>query len=52
MRESDILLVPSRLEGIPRVTLEAAAAGLPAVVFDDYQTPSVLLGFRSSRSTR
>jgi glycosyltransferase involved in cell wall biosynthesis len=44
MRESDILLVPSRLEGIPKVTLEAAATGLPAVVFNDYQTPSVLHG--------
>ncbi len=44
MRESDILLVPSRLEGIPKVTLEAAATGLPAIVFKDYQTPSVLHG--------
>jgi glycosyltransferase involved in cell wall biosynthesis len=44
MRESDILLVPSRLEGIPKVTLEAAATGLPCVVFRDYQTPSVLHG--------
>jgi glycosyltransferase involved in cell wall biosynthesis len=42
MRESDILLLPSRLEGMPKVTLEAAATGLPCVVFDDYQTPSVL----------
>jgi len=44
MRESDILLVPSRLEGIPKVTLEAAATGLPCIVFKDYQTPSVLHG--------
>ena len=44
MRESDILVVPSRLEGIPKVTLEAAATGLPCVVFNDYQTPSVLHG--------
>jgi glycosyltransferase involved in cell wall biosynthesis len=44
MRESDILLVPSRLEGIPKVTLEGAATGLPAVVFNDYRTPSVLHG--------
>jgi glycosyltransferase involved in cell wall biosynthesis len=44
MRESDVLLLPSRLEGIPKVTLEAAATGLPCVVFNDYQTPSVLHG--------
>ena len=44
MRESDILLLPSRLEGMPKVTLEAAATGLPCVVFNDYQTPSVLHG--------
>jgi glycosyltransferase involved in cell wall biosynthesis len=44
MRASDIFLLPSRLEGIPRVTLEAAATGLPCVIFRDYQTPSVLDG--------
>jgi len=44
MRESDILLLPSRLEGLPKVTLEAAATGLPCIVFHDYQTPSVLHG--------
>jgi glycosyltransferase involved in cell wall biosynthesis len=44
MRESDIFLLPSRLEGIPKVTLEAAATGLPCVVFRDYETPSVIDG--------
>jgi glycosyltransferase involved in cell wall biosynthesis len=44
MRQSDILVLPSRLEGIPRVTLEAAATGLPCLVFRDYQTPSVVDG--------
>ena len=44
MRQSDIFLLPSRLEGIPKVTLEAAATGLPCVVFRDYQTPSVIDG--------
>ena len=44
MRASDILLLPSRVEGIPKVTLEAAASGMPCVVFDDYQTPSVVHG--------
>ena len=44
MRQCDIFLLPSRLEGIPKVTLEAAATGLPCVVFRDYQTPSVIDG--------
>lgn len=44
MRSSDIFLLPSRLEGIPKVTLEAAATGLPCIVFRDYETPSVLDG--------
>lgn len=44
MRTSDILLLPSRLEGIPKVTLEASATGLPCIVFRDYETPSVIDG--------
>lgn len=44
MRTSDVFLLPSRLEGIPKVTLEAAATGLPCVVFRDYETPSVVHG--------
>ena len=42
MQGSDIFLLPSRLEGLPKVTLEAAATGLPCVVFRDYETPSVV----------
>lgn len=42
MRNSDIFLFPSRLEGIPKVTLEAASTGLPCIVFRDYETPSVV----------
>lgn len=42
MRQSDVFLLPSRMEGIPKVTLEAAATGLPCIVFRDYQTPSVV----------
>jgi glycosyltransferase involved in cell wall biosynthesis len=44
MRQSDIFLLPSRLEGIPKVTLEAAATGLPCIVFRDYEAPSVVDG--------
>jgi glycosyltransferase involved in cell wall biosynthesis len=42
--DSDILFHPSRVEGIPRVTLEAGATGLPSIVLDAYQTPSVVDG--------
>jgi glycosyltransferase involved in cell wall biosynthesis len=44
MQSSDIFLLPSRLEGIPKVTLEASATGLPCIVFRDYETPSVVDG--------
>jgi len=44
MQESDIFLLPSRFEGLPKVTLEAAASGLPCIVFGDYETPSVVDG--------
>jgi glycosyltransferase involved in cell wall biosynthesis len=44
MQSSDIFLLPSHLEGIPKVTLEAAATGLPCIVFDSYETPSVING--------
>jgi glycosyltransferase involved in cell wall biosynthesis len=44
MRSCDIFVLPSRLEGIPKVTLEAAATGMPCIVFRDYETPSVVDG--------
>lgn len=42
--ESDILLHPSRIESISKVALEAAATGLPCIVFADYNTPAVVDG--------
>jgi glycosyltransferase involved in cell wall biosynthesis len=44
MQQSDLLLLPSRLEGTPKVTFEAAATGLPSLVFDDYRTATVIDG--------
>jgi len=33
---SDLLFLPSRSEGFPKVILEAASAGVPSVVYDSY----------------
>ena len=44
MAECDLFVLPSELEGMPKVTIEASATGLPCVVFDAYQTPSVVDG--------
>jgi glycosyltransferase involved in cell wall biosynthesis len=44
LASSHVFLFPSREEGLPRVTLEAAAAGIPVLAFKDYQTPSVVDG--------
>ena len=42
MRDADVYLLPSRLEGFGKTTLEAAATGLPAIVFADYETTAVV----------
>lgn len=44
MAGADVFVLPSLHEGLPKVTLEAAATGLPILVFDAYQTPSVADG--------
>jgi glycosyltransferase involved in cell wall biosynthesis len=37
LRDADILLHPSRLEGMPKAVLEGMACGLAPIVFDDYR---------------
>ena len=44
LQQCDVLLLPSRAEGLPKVTLEAAASCVPSIVFKDYHTPSVVDG--------
>lgn len=39
---SDVLVLPSLAEGVPKVTQEAAAAGLAQIVFGFYEPPSVV----------
>ena len=35
-KKSDLLFVPSKSEGFPKVILEAASAGVPSIVYDSY----------------
>lgn len=42
MQEADVFLFPSIYEGFPKVTLEAAATGLPVIVFNNYRPESVI----------
>lgn len=44
MGQCDVMLHPSKNEGMPKVVLEGAATGLPAVVFDFYRAPAVVHG--------
>ncbi len=44
LERSDIYVLPSRLEGFGKTTIEAAACGLPAVIFKDYESTAVIDG--------
>jgi hypothetical protein len=43
-REAHLFVLPSWAEGVPKVTQEAAACGLPVVIFGFYEAPSVVDG--------
>lgn len=39
---ADVFILPSKSEGVPKVSQEAAAAGLPQVLFGYFEAPSVV----------
>lgn len=43
-RRADLFIMPSKSEGVPKVTQEAAACGLPVILFGYYEAPSVIDG--------
>ena len=43
-RDADLFIMPSKAEGVPKVSQEAAACGLPQVIFGTYRSPSVIDG--------
>lgn len=42
LRSAYLFAMPSNSEGVPKVTQEAAACGLPIIVFGYYETPTVI----------
>jgi glycosyltransferase involved in cell wall biosynthesis len=44
MQRASLFVLPSLSEGVPKVTQEAAACGLPVVLFNYYQAPVLMNG--------
>jgi len=44
LRAASVFAMPSLGEGVPKVTQEAAACGLPLVIFGNYESPTVVDG--------
>jgi len=43
-RKADLFVLPSLSEGVPKVSQEAAACGLPLILFGYYEAPTVVHG--------
>lgn len=43
-RRADVFIMPSKSEGVPKVIQEAAACGLPIILYGFYEAPSVVHG--------
>lgn len=43
-RKADLFVLPSKTEGVPKVSQEAAACRLPLVLFGHYEAPTVVHG--------
>ena len=43
-RKSSIFVLPSHAEGVPKVTQEAAACGLPIILYGFFEAPTVIHG--------
>ena len=43
-RGADLFVLPSHSEGVPKVSQEAAACGLPVILFGHYRAPTVIDG--------
>lgn len=43
-RKANLFVLPSLSEGVPKVTQEAAACGLPVIIFGFYEAPTVVNG--------
>lgn len=44
MAASSLFILPSLSEGVPKVSMEAAAAGIPVILYGHYHAPSVVDG--------
>jgi glycosyltransferase involved in cell wall biosynthesis len=44
LQTADVFVMPSRAEGVPKATQEAAACGVPCIIFGTYEAPSVVDG--------